>query len=106
MRFSHIHLRLTKSPRYGWFIIESVYQREYQILLLHLRETRRKAGLTQEDVAARVRWERTVITKIESGVRRIDAIELRAYVNALGYDFEAFVHDLEIAIRLTKNATP
>jgi transcriptional regulator with XRE-family HTH domain len=91
-------------PHNGWFIIESVHQREYQVLLIQLRQVRVQAGLTQEDVAERLKWERTIITKIETGVRRMDAIELRSYVKAMGLDFEVFIHDLEIAIRQDADA--
>jgi transcriptional regulator with XRE-family HTH domain/Zn-dependent peptidase ImmA (M78 family) len=41
-----------------------------------LRAARLAAGLTQEELGARARLDRTMIVKIESGDRRIDAMEL------------------------------
>jgi transcriptional regulator with XRE-family HTH domain len=80
-------------------IIESVYLREYQLLLLLLRQARLEADLTQQQVAERTGWERTIVTKIETGDRRVDAIELRTYLKALGCDFESFIRKLEVEIR-------
>lgn len=48
-----------------------------------LRGARLAAGLSQEDLAVRVGLERTMIAKIESGSRRIDALELIRIASAL-----------------------
>jgi Zn-dependent peptidase ImmA (M78 family)/DNA-binding XRE family transcriptional regulator len=41
-----------------------------------LAEARKAAGMTQADLAARARLDRTAITKIESGGRNLDSLEL------------------------------
>jgi transcriptional regulator with XRE-family HTH domain/Zn-dependent peptidase ImmA (M78 family) len=48
-----------------------------------MREARLAVGLTQEELAARVGLDRTMIAKIESGSRRIDALELIRLSSAL-----------------------
>lgn len=54
-----------------------------------LREARKYLGLTQEEVAGYLRIPRTALTDIESGQRRVEAIELtrlaRLYRQSIGY---------------------
>ena len=49
---------------------------ERQRLGERLREARKYVGLTQEDVAAHLKIQRTALGDIESGQRRVEAIEL------------------------------
>jgi transcriptional regulator with XRE-family HTH domain len=49
----------------------------------HMRTARVAAGLTQEELGARAGLDRTMIVKIESGNRRIDAMELIRLSSAL-----------------------
>lgn len=49
----------------------------------HMRAARLAAGLTQEELGARAGLDRTMIVKIESGNRRIDAMELIRLSSAL-----------------------
>ena len=54
-----------------------------------LREARKYLGLKQEEVAAYLKIGRTALTDIESGQRRVDAIELtrlaQLYRQSIGY---------------------
>ena len=54
-----------------------------------LREARKYLGLKQEEVAAYLKIGRTALTDIESGQRRVEAIELsrlaRLYRQSIGY---------------------
>ena len=54
-----------------------------------LREARRYLGLKQEEVAAYLKIGRTALTDIESGQRRVEALELtrlaRLYRQSVGY---------------------
>ena len=49
---------------------------EYRAFLRKLREGREKAGLTQADVASRLRRPQSYVAKCESGERRVDVVEL------------------------------
>jgi transcriptional regulator with XRE-family HTH domain len=55
------------------------HTREYDRLITTLREVREEAGLTQEQVAARLQVYASFISKCESGERRIDVVELKAF---------------------------
>lgn len=50
---------------------------ERQELGKRLREAREYLGLSQDDVAKYLKVPRTALTNIESGLRKVDALELR-----------------------------
>jgi transcriptional regulator with XRE-family HTH domain len=47
---------------------------------------RRAAGLTQADVAKKLRRYQSFVATLESGQRRIDVIEFIEIANAIGFD--------------------
>jgi len=51
-----------------------------QDFLRRLRQARREAGLTQVEVAKRLGRSQSLVTKAETGERRLDVVELRAFV--------------------------
>ncbi|MDE2491025.1 MAG: helix-turn-helix transcriptional regulator [Elusimicrobia bacterium] len=63
---------------------KSVHSKEYRTLLSRLRKARLEAGLTQEEVAQRLRQPQSFISKVESGERRLDAVELKALARVYG----------------------
>jgi transcriptional regulator with XRE-family HTH domain len=56
-----------------------VHTPEYRHLLTRLREARRKAGLTQVEVAKALKRPQSYVTKSELGERRIDPIDLQRF---------------------------
>jgi transcriptional regulator with XRE-family HTH domain len=56
--------------------VSKAYTTRYQLLLKLLIHSREKAGLTQQEVAEKLKKPQSYISKIESGERRIDFIEL------------------------------
>lgn len=68
---------------------------EYGHFIAELRALREELGISQVLLAQRLGIDRTVISKAESGVRRLDVIELRAWLKAAGTDLPAFVTRLE-----------
>ncbi|MES0836580.1 helix-turn-helix domain-containing protein [Nocardiopsis tropica] len=56
-----------------------------------VRDSRASAGLSQQDLADRVGLERSMISKLEKGARRIDAMELTAIAGVLGYPVTHFL---------------
>lgn len=56
-----------------------------------LREARLAAGLSQEQLAANVGLERTMVVKAEGGVRRLDALELSRIAAALNLPLAHFL---------------
>jgi transcriptional regulator with XRE-family HTH domain len=59
---------------------EQAYQGKYRRFRDHLREARKLAGLTQEEAARRLGKPQSFVSKCESGERRVDFVELLAFV--------------------------
>jgi len=62
----------------------SAFPGEYRKFLERLKTARVEAGLTQVDVARRLRRPQSFVSKIESGERRIDPVELRHLAQLYG----------------------
>ncbi|HWC36039.1 MAG TPA: helix-turn-helix transcriptional regulator [Mycobacteriales bacterium] len=60
-----------------------------------LREHRRRAGLRQVDVAARLDEPQSFVSKYESGERRLDLVEVRQICVALDVPFLALMAEFE-----------
>jgi transcriptional regulator with XRE-family HTH domain len=56
----------------------------YRTVVERLRDARTAAGLTQRDLAARLKKEPSWVAKIELGERRLDIVEFIAIARALG----------------------
>jgi transcriptional regulator with XRE-family HTH domain len=66
-----------------------------QTFLDLLRECREASGQSQEELASRIAWRQSDVSKVERGVRRIDVLELRLWLAALEQPFGTFVHELD-----------
>ena len=62
----------------------STHDPDYQLLLSVLRATRRRVGMSQVELAKRLGNTQTFVSKCERGERRIDAVELVEFSEALG----------------------
>ena len=65
---------------------KTLYTREYQQMLALLRAKRADAQVSQVELARRLAWTQADVSKCETGVRRLDVIELRIWLKALGYE--------------------
>jgi transcriptional regulator with XRE-family HTH domain len=63
---------------------KSQHTRKYEQLLATLRDARRRAGLTQLDVTAKLESYASYVSKCESGERRIDVVELAEFCRVYG----------------------
>jgi transcriptional regulator with XRE-family HTH domain len=67
----------------------SAFPEEYRRFLGRLRAARQEAGLTQIDVAAKLKRPQSFVSKLENGERRVDVVELchlaRLYKKPLSY---------------------
>ncbi len=61
-----------------------------------LREGRGRHGVTQATLAARMKCPQSMVSKVESGERRLDFPEFMAWVEALGLDVHAFVDEFTV----------
>ncbi len=62
---------------------KSIHSPQHQVLRELLIAARKKAGLTQAEVAARLGRPQSFIAKVEGGERRLDVIEFVSLAEAL-----------------------
>lgn len=72
---------------------------------LRVAQARQRAGLTQADLSQAIGVNRSVLAKMESGSRRLTALELSQVAEALGERIEWFVEDAPPAIVSHRNVT-
>lgn len=63
---------------------KSRYSRKYSALLRVLKDARKEAGLTQQEVGRKFGAHASFVSKCESGERRIDVIEFAAFCGIYG----------------------
>lgn len=63
----------------------------HEALRASLVALRQEAGLTQEDLAARLHCHQSFVARIESGQRRIDIVELIVLARALQVDAQTIL---------------
>ena len=83
---------------------KTLYSDRNRLFLQMLRDARLEAGVTQTQLASALRVDQTVVSKTETGVRRLDVVELHAWLQALNLPLLEFVAALDdglaaIAIR-------
>jgi transcriptional regulator with XRE-family HTH domain len=72
---------------------KSLYSPAYLRMLERLRAARQRAGLSQYDVAALLGRCQSFVSKVESGERRIDPIELAVLAQLYGKPVTHFLDD-------------
>lgn len=78
-------------------MLKTLYTREYRQMLKLLQARRTLAKVSQEELARRLDWTQADISKCETGVRRLDVIELKLWLEALGSDLAGFVEELYVS---------
>lgn len=63
---------------------KSIHSKEYKVVLQRLKTARIEANLTQVQVAKKLGHHQSYISKIESGERRIDVVELNRLAKLYG----------------------
>ena len=74
---------------------KSIYSTEQIELLKLLRETRKKAGLSQRELARQLGRSQSFISKYESGELQLDLIELSSVCRAMSISLSTFVREFE-----------
>jgi transcriptional regulator with XRE-family HTH domain len=74
---------------------QTIYGREHRRLTALLRQLREEAGMTQAEVAKRLRHHQSYVSKYESGQRRLDLVELKAVAKALHVSLVSLVRRFE-----------
>ena len=65
---------------------KSIYSNNYKYLLKLLIMTRKIKNVTQKDIADKLEYPQCIISRIETGERRIDVVEFIEIANAIGCD--------------------
>lgn len=66
----------------------------YQVLCAMLKELRESEGLTQRELAGRLRRQRSYVWKVEASERRLDTVELVRWCWACGREPESLFKEL------------
>lgn len=74
------------------------------VLGARIKEARRGVGLTQAECASGAGLERSALAKIETGARRVGAVELARLAEALDMRVEWFFDDAPVAVVSRRNA--
>ena len=74
---------------------KTIHSPEYAVFLRLLRQIRERQEVTQEQLAERWGVTQSFISKCERGERRIDALELRSFCQAMDISLASFVAELE-----------
>ena len=73
-----------------YYLIKSAQTKEYADFALRLRKARLDAGLTQVQVAKKLKRPQSHVSNIEPGQQRVDVVELRHFAKLYGKDISFF----------------
>ena len=73
----------------------SVFSVRYKQFLRMLIEARKKAGLSQSELANRIDRPQSYVSKYEHGERRLDLVEFLELAPILGIDVGDFIRELD-----------
>ena len=80
----HEQFSTDSTMRSGSAVESTVTTREYRALIARLRWLRETAGLTQAQLAELIGEDQKTVSNIENGQRRVDIVELRTILHAIG----------------------
>jgi transcriptional regulator with XRE-family HTH domain len=77
---------------------KSLYSRPNEVFLALLRDLRRARRLRQSDLAERLSSSQPIVSRVESGERRLDIVELVVWLRALDTDLVSFAKQLNVRL--------
>jgi len=69
----------------------SIHTKEYAVFVERLRTARREAGLTQVQVAKKLKRPQSYVSNVESGQQRVDVVELQKFAKLYNKDTNYFI---------------
>ena len=85
---------------------KSLYSRHNEAFLKKLKGLRESRQLRQADLGERLGRSQGWVSYVESGATTLNVIELRQWIEALDYDFMAFLQDLDDELRWLSTGQP
>jgi len=73
-------------------MIKSIHTKEYAYFVERLRTARQEAGLTQVQVAKKLKRPQSHVSNVESGQQRVDIVELQRFAKLYGKDIKYFIN--------------
>ena len=70
---------------------KTIYSKEHRLLVDRLKEARKARGLDQRDVAKLLGVTQSYISKMESGQRRIDIVQLKRFAKVYRKKIDYFL---------------
>ena len=70
---------------------KTIYSKEHKYITEKLRQARKEAGLDQIQVATRLNRTQSYVSKIESGQRRFDVLQLKEFAKLYKKSLDFFV---------------
>ena len=70
---------------------KAIYTKDHKFLVNQLKKARKSAGLDQKEVAKLLGRSQSYVSKIESGQRRIDIIQLKEFARIYKKDLDYFI---------------
>lgn len=74
--------------------MKSIHDPRYVEMINHLKHVRKSKNVSQVELGEGLGRDQKYVSKVESFIRRLDLIELFDWLDALGYDTEAFLRDI------------
>lgn len=75
--------------------MKTIYRKEYVSILLFLKSARIKKNLSQEELASLLGKDQTYVSKYESGIRRLDVVEVFDICKALDINMKDIISIME-----------
>lgn len=72
-------------------MVKTIYSKEHRSLVERLKTARKEAGLDQGDAAKLLGATQSYISKVESGQRRIDIVQLKAFARIYKKKIDYFI---------------
>ena len=69
----------------------NLYSKEHRTIVERLQKARKEAGLDQIRVAKKLDKSQSYLSKIESGQRKIDVVQLKKFAKIYKKDLEFFI---------------
>ena len=69
----------------------SLYSKEHKTIVEKLKKARQEAGLDQIEVSKRLGRSQSYLSKIESGQRKIDVVQLKKFAALYKKDIKFFI---------------